>query len=199
MITENGTVKTSVEHSENVYNELNKNLRSLGILYIVCGAVIFVLGLVVSILEALEETGDWQDATMIIVGAVFAALGIFFLVLYKNAAKAALKFKRVEEVEFFGDYLIDKEYTDGELTSTNKVYYKWIVRIRETKSYLFLYNTRVTAIAVDKNSLPPNELNTIRALLGRAPQPAPVQNLQTEQSGDKPAEPFEELTDNKEE
>ena len=192
MITEKGTVKTSIVHDENVYKELNKGMHNLGILYIVCGAIIFVMGLAMSILSALDDTGSWEDITMIVVGAAFLALGIFFLLMCSRTAKTALKFKRVQELEFFSDYLLEKGYTDGEHTSTNKIYYKWIVKIKETQNYLFLYNTRMTAIAVDKNGLPLNELNTIRSLLGRAPQPAPAQNTQ---EGGTPPDPF---TDNKE-
>lgn len=85
-------------------------------------------------------------------------------------------------------------YTDGEHTSTNKVYYKWLVKIKETQNFLFLYTTRATAIAVDKNSLPPSELNTVRGLLKRVPKTAPAPNVN---KPDKPAEPFADMTENK--
>lgn len=202
MITEKGTVKTSVELNENLYNDLNKNLRNLGILYIVCGVIIFIFGLLLLGINVYEGTEDWSEYVMVVVGAVFVFLGVFFQLLYRNAIKAALKIKRVSEVEFFNGYLIEKEYTDGEHTASNKVYYNWIVRKRETKNYLFLYNTRVTAVAVDKNSLTPDELNTIRALLGKAPQasPAPAKEVQNRDnpaaSDAPPPEPFEETKDN---
>ncbi|MCM1546505.1 MAG: YcxB family protein [Clostridiales bacterium] len=192
MITEKGTVKTSVKQDEKLYNELNKTLRNLGIVCIVAGAVILACAVIVLAINIWEGVDDADFYVYFIAGAVFLALGIFYVLLCKNAAKKALQIERVEETEFFGDYLIEKEYTDGEQTSANKVYYKWIVRIKETKNYLFLYNTRATCIAVDKNSLTPNELNTVRALLGRAPQipPAPM----AMQSGVTPAEPFAEMT-----
>lgn len=205
MITEKGTVKTAIVHDENLYKELNKGMRNLGILYIVCGAIIFVLGCVLFGINAYEGTEDSDNKILVIAGLFFLALGIVFLVICRNTAKTALKLNRRQELEFFSDYLLEKGYTEGEHTSTNKIYYKWIVRIKETQNYLFLYNSRMTALAVDKKSLPLNELNTIRALLGRAPQPAPAQsvqpaqNVQAEQSDDKPAEPFADMTDNKEE
>lgn len=211
MITEKGTVKTSVVHDEKMYNELNRSMHNLGILYIVCGAIIFALGVVMLGISIYEGTDDW-NIILLAVGVIFVFLGIFFMLLCKNSAKAARKFKRLDEVEFFGDYLIEKGYTDGEHTSTVKLYYKWIVRVRETNNYLFLYNTRVTAVAVDKNGLPLDELNTIRSLLGRPVQPAPVQNVQPAQNeqpaqsaGESaatevpPPDPFADMTDNKEE
>ncbi len=170
MLTENGTVKTSVKQDEKLYNELNKNLRTVGVICLVAGAVILACGILIMGIDIYEGTEDSSTYIVFGLGAMFLALGIIYVLMCKNAAKAALKMTRVEDVEFFGDYFIVREYTDGEHTATNKVYYKWIVRFRETKNYLFMYNTRVTAVAVDKNSIPPSELNTIRTLLGRAPQ-----------------------------
>lgn len=195
MVTEDGTVKTSLTLDEKVYGELNKNIRNLSILYIVGGAIIFVLGCVLFGISAYEGTDDGDYTLLIIAGLVFVALGVFFLAMCRNSAKTALKIKRVEEVEFFGDHMIVKQYSDGELTATNKVYYKWIVKVRETKNYLFLYNTGVTAVGVDKNSLPLNELNTIRSLLAKAQQSAPVQTVQ---NTEKPADPFSDIIENEE-
>ena len=172
MITEKGTVKTSVKQDERMYGELNKNLYNVGIVSLVVGAIAFVCGVLVLGITISEQTEVSDALVILVLGVVLIFLGIFYMLLCKNAAKNALKMNRVEELEFFDGYLIEKEYTDGEHTSTNKVYYKWLVRIRETKNFLFLYNTRVTAAAVDKNSIPLEELNTIRSLLGRAPQPA---------------------------
>ena len=176
MITENGTVKTSVKHDEKLFEELNKNVRILGIICLVAGAIIFVCGVLVLGVNIYEGTNDSDSYVLLGLSAMFIFLGVFYILMCKNSAKAAVKMNRVEHLEFFEGYLIEKEYTDGEHTSTNKVYYKWLVRIRETKNYLFLYNTRVSAIAVDKNSLPPNELDTIRSLLGKAPKATPEQN-----------------------
>lgn len=213
MITEKGTVKTDIVHDENLYKELNKGMRNLGVLYIVCGAIIFVLGCVLFGINAYEGTEDADNKLLVIAGVFFLALGIIFLVICGTSARTALKLNRRQELEFFGDYLLEKGYTEGEHTSTNKIYYKWIVRIKETQNYLFLYNSRMTALAVDKKSLPLNELNTIRALLGRAPQSAPaqpaqnalsVQNVQSVQNENEPvaqevppAEPFADMTDKK--
>lgn len=207
MITEKGTIKTSVKQDERMYGELNKNIRNVGIFSLIAGAVVFVCGVLILCINISEQT-DVSDSFVIpVLSVLLIFLGVFYILLCKNTAKNASKMNRVEELEFFDGYLIEKEYTDGEHTSTNKVYYKWLVRIRETKNYLFLYNTRVTAVAVDKNSLPPNELSVIRALLKRAPQPAPAQTVQDAQNVQNgvapaaadvpPAEPIADTTDGK--
>ena len=209
MITENGTVKTSTPITEQVTKELNKKVFVLSIVYIVLGAIFLALGFVVYMF-----TEDSYGIVLLACGTIILFCGIFMLVSHNATKNATLKYKKVDEVEFFRDHLTLYEYTDGELTTTSKIYYKWILRIKETQNYLFLYNTRVTAIAVDKNSLPISELNTIRMLLGRpmvavaqtpvqAPVPTPVQNVQNAETPTEaevpPEEPFKDLTDNKEE
>lgn len=175
MITEKGTVKTSVTIDGKVQGELNKTSRILGIIYIVLGAVLTADGLALCFWEAFNNSDDIFGTALLVVGLILLFGGIFVIIVCEKAKKTTCKFVRVEEVEFFSDYFIEREYTDGEHTSTNKVYYKWLVKIKETQNYLFLYNTRVTAVAVDKN-VPPDELNTIRGLLGRASQAPPAQN-----------------------
>lgn len=161
---------------EKLFSELNANLLKLSVLYIILGALITALGVLVLGVSVYEEEDATYGTVVLVLGVVLIFLAVFLRLYYKNFNRTAIKMNRVEDAEFFGDYLIEREYTEGEHTSTNKVYYKWLVKIRETKNYLFLYNSRVTAIAVEKNSIPPNELETIRSLLGKAPKTTPQQN-----------------------
>lgn len=193
MITEKGTIKTSVKIDGKVQDELNKTSRLLGLIYIVLGAVLTAGGLALCVWEVFNNSDDIWGTTVLVVGMILLFGGIFVLIVCDKAKKATCKFARVEEVEFFPDYLIERVYTDGEHTSTNKVYYKWLVKIKETQNFLFLYNTRVTAVAVDKN-VPPSELNTIRSLLKGVPQAAPAP---APRETEMPAEPFADMTENK--
>lgn len=193
MITEKGTIKTSVKIDGKVQDELNKTSRLLGLIYIVLGAVLTAGGLALCVWEVFNNSDDIWGTTVLVVGMILLFGGIFVLIVCDKSKKATCKFARVEEVEFFPDYLIERVYTDGEHTSTNKVYYKWLVKIKETQNFLFLYNTRVTAVAVDKN-VPPSELNTIRSLLKGVPQAAPAP---APRETEKPAEPFADMTENK--
>ena len=174
--------------------ELNKTSRTLSLIYIIVGAVFSAGGLALCFWEAyIDWDGGW-GALLLTVGLILIFCGIFLIFILNNVKKSVHKRERVEHAEFFNDYLIERVYTDGEHTSTNKVYYKWLVKIKETQNFLFLYPTRAAAIAVDKNSLPPSELNTVRGLLGRAPMTAPAPNAQ---KPDKPADPFSDMTENK--
>ncbi|MDE7076760.1 MAG: YcxB family protein, partial [Clostridia bacterium] len=149
-----------------VHKELNKKVFAFSILYIVAGAMLLALGIIIYVLSGdfyVNSSGN----VMSICGMIILAGGIVILSAVRSAKNSNLKYQKVDEAEFFRDHFMAYEYTDGELTTTSKIYYNRIIRIKETANYLFLYNTKATAIAVDKNSLPLSELNTVRMLLGR--------------------------------
>ena len=202
MITERGTIKTSTPITEQVNKELNKRVFALSIVYIILSAIFLALGFVIYLL-----TEDSYGLVLLVCGAILCACGIIMIGAVRTAKNLNLKRQKVDEAEFFRDHLMAYEYTNGELTTTSKIYYSWLIKIKETPNYLFLYNTRATAFAVDKNALPLSELNTIRMLLGRpvagdtqvTVQP-PVQTPEpTASDSVEPAEPFTDITDNKEE
>lgn len=202
MITDRGTVKVSTPITEQAQKELNKTTRTLGILYTVLGSVAFVLFIVLCIAES------YLDDVFLLLGLIFLVGGIIILVSVSKVNKTALKFQKVDEVEFFLDYMIVREYTDGEHTSTTKIYYKWIVKVKETHTYLFIFNTRATAVALNKNNLPYQELNAVRKLLGRTAigaatpiQPQPFNggvnagnNATPPANAAAPADPFADLS-----
>ncbi|MDE6373350.1 MAG: YcxB family protein, partial [Clostridia bacterium] len=200
MITERGTVKASTPITEQAQRELNKTTRTLGILYTALGAVALVLFVVLCIAES------FLDDLFLLLGLIFFVGGIIILVSISKTNKTALKFQKVDEVEFFLDYMLVREYTNGEHTSTTKIYYNWIVKVKETHTYLFLFNTRATAVAVNKNSLPYQELNAVRKLLGRTAigatatiQPQPLNNganagYNSTSATPAPADPFSDLS-----
>ncbi|MDE7087160.1 MAG: hypothetical protein K2O67_03100 [Clostridia bacterium] len=181
MITEKGSIKVSTPITERVSRELNKKTRVLGIVYTVVGAVVLAAAFVSMIL--------WDsdfDSLFIMLGGIILAMGIFLLVACSNIIKSVRKYAKVDEVEFFRDYLIFREYTDGEHTSTAKIYYKWLVKTAESEHYLFLYNTKASAVCVEKSALPVGELNTVRTILSRAtgktvyyPDSAPMPGTQS--------------------
>lgn len=204
MITEKGTIKTSTPITEQVNKELNKRVFKLSIFYIVGGAIVLALGIFVYVLSKAQ---DAYGSVLMLCGIICIACGIVVLSAVRSAKNLNLQHRKVDEAEFFRDHFMAYEYTDGELTTTSKIYYNRIFRIKETANYLFLYNTKATAVAVDKNSLPINELNTIRMLLGRpvagaaqVPVQFPAQNVDTPAAAEvPPEEPFTDMTDNKQE
>lgn len=162
MITEKGSIKVATEHTAEMNKELNKPTFIFGICATVLGGIILLTSIIIYVIqENASLPFEW-----IMVGTVLLVCGITIVISAKNINNFN-GVTKVEEAEFFEGYLINREYENGEHLVTAKVYYNRIIRNKETKNYIFLYNTRVTAIAVDKNKLSMQELNAIRSLLGR--------------------------------
>lgn len=196
MITEKGSIKVATEHNAEMNKELNKTTIIFGIAYAVLGGIMLLTSTLIYVIKPLPELPFFW----LILGTVLLIFGLTIVGSAKNINKLNGVNKKVEEAEFFSDYLINREYENGEHLVTAKVYYSRLVRVKETKNYIFLYNTRVTAVAVDKNKLTEQELNGIRSLLGRpvavaapvtpvAEQPAPqVEENTAEVQAEKPVE-----------
>ena len=166
MITEKGGIKSSTPIDERAVKELNKSSFTLGIVYTVGGSIMIALWLILLVAETLEGTGE-SFTLLLCLGILFLFLGIIMITSRNKILKNSTMRKTVDEVEFFRDFMILREYVNGEHVSTSKIYYGWLVKVKETANYIFMYNTAATAVSVDKASLPPQELNAVRKLLGR--------------------------------
>lgn len=171
MITEKGTIKVRTVMNDEVHRELNHANYVLSIIYLVLGSVLLFGYIVLSTL--FDESPLFGDYfVMCILGAVLLVTGILVFIGQKKNLALMRSRQQVEEHEFFSDHIICREYEFGEQVSVNKLYYGRIVRKKETKSFIFLYNTNVTALAIDKRTIDFNELSAIRSLLAKVGSPA---------------------------
>ncbi|MDE7301612.1 MAG: YcxB family protein [Clostridia bacterium] len=188
MITDKGTIKVSTVMNDDVHRELNHTNYILSIIYIVIGAVLLVAYIALeTIFEDSPLFGDYFICCVL--GVMLLVFGIIVLLGHKKNLALMRSRQQVEEHEFFGDHFICREYEFGELVSVNKLYYGRIVRKRETKSFIFLYNTNVTALAIDKRTIDFSELSAIRALLNKVGSPA-CMGPQSTAPYNPPAAPF---------
>ena len=58
-----------------------------------------------------------------------------------------------------------KTINNGEDVGTTKIYYKEIVKRKESKNYFFLYPNNVNAFPIAKSELSEDELKEVRKLL----------------------------------
>lgn len=153
-----------------LHKELNKAAKTSAIICVVMGAIATALGLAVFISDLIDLIVSYEESTdfdiiILVVGVCALTIGISLLVGQSRTYKELEKMRKVEEMEFFQTHFTDNEFVNGENVATVKIYYGWIIRVRETANYIFLYNTRVTAYAIDKRTLSFDELAIIRGLL----------------------------------
>jgi len=165
MITERGTVKTATRIDRRVNKELNGAAFKAGIVCIVLGGILVLISLVCTVIDFVF-IGEGDDLLLCLyLGILVLAIGVTSVLTHNKNLQFMEKVARVQEYEFFQTYLITREFCNGEQVSVVKTYYSMLANIKETRSFLFLYNTRVTAYAVDKSTLTPEEYNTIYALV----------------------------------
>lgn len=153
-----------------LHKELNKSAKTSAIICVVLGAIVTAIGLAIFIADLVQMILAYEESTdmellVLIVGLGSLTIGISLLVGQSRTYKELEKNCKVEEMEFFQTHFTDNEFVNGENVATVKIYYGWIIRVRETANYIFMYNTRVTAYAIDKRTVSFDELAIIRGLL----------------------------------
>lgn len=190
MITENGTIKVETRLDENAQKEFMRTLFIVSLICLVIGSIGIVGYIVWNVTSAILETYE-PDIVILIAVAVFFAFGLIFVLTYNKVVKKARTEDKKEEYEFFSNYLIANDYLNGEQVATVKIYYKNIIKRRETKNYLFFFVQTNAACALSKAALTKEELNTVRSLLGFSARGTEMQLPDGEQ--EKAPEPFEDM------
>ena len=97
---------------------------------------------------------------------VCLVLGITYFILISMGKKNNKKIMEDESLyEFYDDYFALTSFKHGEQISTGKVYYKDMIKVKETKSYIFIYPNKAMAYPVGKADLAPEDLVKLRSIL----------------------------------
>lgn len=179
MVTENGSVKASARLDAAMQRELSAGTNRLAVTMITVGAVGVALFITMYVISGFvfRDADDFYFLFMSVAFAVLLGGGIGLKMLIKKNLRAALSAERVNEYEFFRDYFILTEYLNGEKVGAAKVFNRSVIRVRESKNYLFMYITASAVYPVCKADLEEGEVSTIKGLLmqsSSAPYGAPV-------------------------
>ena len=75
----------------------------------------------------------------------------------------------VNEYEFYDEYFTIKSTQDGEELANVKAYYKAMLKVRESKNYIFIYPNKALAYPVAKTALSDENLTTLRKIFKLEP------------------------------
>ena len=150
--------KTSVKIDRNVNQEINRKLK-LGYLI---GTIIGAMGLVAYIFLPFEN--KYMEYLLWISGFVFAFSLIFFISFNKVMNKASLNVL-INEVEINQDHCVSTIIKGSEVISTLKLYYKEILKAKETANYLVLYINNVNVVVIAKKDLSLEDLKLIKGCI----------------------------------
>ncbi|MBQ7798145.1 MAG: YcxB family protein [Clostridia bacterium] len=153
-------MKCSCEINQEVQIELNKKAKRNSIIALIVGLV----GLLVYICIPTSVEYFLLEILLWVSSFIFV-FGIVFLVTINKANKKVIANKITAEFELEEGYMIVNSIKNGEQINSSKVYYKDIVKIRETEHYIFLYPNRQMAYPLPKSKLTNEEVTTLRSWL----------------------------------
>lgn len=141
--------------------EHNKKIKTLYIILMWVG----IAGLLSYIGVSLFIETSWLDY-LLYVSSILFGFGIVITVSLNMAENRQDKLNQLNKYVFYEDYIeITSIEDDTRNLGTVKQYYDKIVKVKETKNYLFLYINRISFLPVIKNSLSEANLTILRGLL----------------------------------
>ena len=191
MITENGTIKVETKLDENAQKEFMGRLFIVSLVCLIIGSAGIAAYLVWDIIAVIIEIYEPHIAILIAVALLFA-FGLIFVISYNKAVKKARTEDKREVYEFFNNYVVANDYVNGEQVATVKIYYKNILKRKETKNFIFFYVQANAACPVGKAGMTEGELNAVRSLLGLTASGGTGINL-PDGTDESAAEPFSEM------
>lgn len=162
MLTDKGAIRIESPYDKKMYLRINlKNIISSSIFLL-----IGVGGLIASVVYG-AVSGVW-DGFLIGGFAIIAGLSIFLLVVVALSVNRGIKLNKLAQADMYLDYMLVAEYSDGEKTSEEKVYYNTLYKRQETKDFFLAYISRTAVHPLSKAELTKEEINTVRKLLNLA-------------------------------
>lgn len=154
-------ITTETIYSKKMYDELFNNSVIICAVDCVIGAIFLILYIIMYILS------NSQVLYLLYCGVFLFVFGLLLTIITLKQKNNQIKKdkNKVETIIFNEDYMITYLKDNTEITATEKVYYKNIIKIRETKNYLFLYPNRAIAYPISKNKLKINEIEQIKNLI----------------------------------
>lgn len=139
--------------------KMQKEINAKTSLFSLVFTIISSIGLIVYIFLPNE---NYYTELLLWSSSIIFGFSIVLYINLKRINKKTSKNNFINEVELNEDHLVSKSTQNGELISTIKVYYKDLLKIRETTNYLVLYVNKVSAVPIPKQDFSSEELSTIK-------------------------------------
>ena len=166
------TIKTKLD------DKMQKDLVRPALITELCAMIIGIIGLLAYII--IGTVVENAQVEYLLVFSITFGFGLVFYLIAKKQLNQTKNSSKINIYEFYEDYVNIKTMENGEDVGTAKVYYKDIVKKRESKNYFFLFINNVNALPIAKCELTEDELKEIRTLLNfQEKKQKPIQNKTT--------------------
>ena len=157
-------MKSLVKIDEDMIKQLNSKMFKIALLTTILGSSLILTSILLSVGFELIKFNTLIVAML----TIPTGLGALMLFSYSKAKSIARKNVREIEVEFFKDLFESRVINNGEVIATQKVKYSEIVKVKETKEYLFVYSSAHTFVPVDKKAFTSEQLAEIRLMISKS-------------------------------
>ena len=155
-------MKSVITMNEKVQKELNFTSWLTCLIFLIIGAI----GLVVYVVLGTIGIENYLVEMLLLIYAILFGFGLVFLIHINKTNKTNPNLGIVVEYELFKDYMTYRTLRNGEERETGKFLYKDSVKLKETKSYIFLYQTKVSAYPIQKDTLSEVDLKILKDYIG---------------------------------
>ena len=138
---------------------LTRTFFILSLVSLIVGAI----GLVLYIVLNIFLTSSYLD--VLLVCSLPFGFGLVYIIMINNIIERTSASKIVNEYTFENDYFMVSSIKNGEVVSTNKIYYKEINKIKEKDGYLLLYINLSNAYIIKEGNLSSENLTLLKAIL----------------------------------
>ena len=133
---------------------------------IICCWIIIIFGGISLILTIAAAIFDKKlDSILLIATAVFLVMGIALLISFNKTIQSFQKTNRENVYTFYDEYVEVKTIYHDEVSGSSKLYYSDIFKVKETKSFIFIYLNPQQAFPILKENV--SDLDYLRKLIKR--------------------------------
>ena len=156
-------MKSYCKIDKNVQKEVNFKVFVVSLVFLIVG-IVGVVSYIILGGFVFKTEPKWLNY-MLWASSILFAFGLIYIIINFTTNKKSVAQNLADESEFFEDHLTLNSYKNGEQIGTAKVYYKDILKLKETKHYIFLYISAFQAVAVNKQDLTQEDISKLKLLV----------------------------------
>ena len=143
---------------ENVNKELNRKNMLSWLIVLLIGIGVTAFGVIATLFSLLES---FYCSLMMVIGMLFITFSLICIIIILKMGKEQ-KNSNIELVyDFLKKYVILKRMENGTEIESEKIYYKFIIKTRKTKNYIYIYRSDKTVIPFCTRAVNLEDLKTI--------------------------------------
>lgn len=160
-------LKCSVKIDDKLQKELNQKMKNRFMI----AFIVSLVGLVAYVAVSMFVEYKWLDVLLWVFAIIFGYSLVMIITINKINKKTAGN-NLSSQLEINEDFMIIISFKNNIQFATTKIFYKEIIKVKETENYLFLYPDKSQAFPIPKSEFTSEEFSLIKVWVYSAKNPA---------------------------